>query len=150
MSADLDRFLAAQAPVWADVAAELARGRKASHWMWFVFPQLRGLGRSATAERFAIDDLAEARAYAAHPVLGARLREACRLLLAIPPRPIRDVMGTPDDLKLRSSMTLFAAADPAEPLFAEVLRRYFDGAPDPLTLSLLAGGGPEPWTGGSV
>lgn len=134
---DLARFVDAQAPVWDAVTAELRQGRKTSHWMWFVFPQLKGLGRSPTAAFYGLAGRAEAAAYAAHPLLGSRLREACRLLLALPPTPIGRVLGTPDDLKLRSSMTLFAAVAPDEPLFAAVLARYYDGAPDPATLGLL-------------
>ncbi len=136
----LERFVDAQAGVWGDVVAELARGRKTSHWMWFVFPQLKGLGHSPTAAFYGIDGLREATDYAAHPLLGARLREACRLLLALPDQPIREVLGTPDDLKLRSSMTLFAEAAPEEPLFAQVLERFYGGRADERTLALLGRG----------
>lgn len=137
---DLARFLTAQEPVWHAVLAELRAGRKQSHWMWFVFPQLRALGRSATALRYGIASLGEARAYLAHPVLGARLRQCAGLVAAVQGRSAREVMGTPDDLKLRSSMTLFEAADPAEPVFQQVLERFYGGERDPLTLALLAGG----------
>jgi uncharacterized protein (DUF1810 family) len=134
---DLERFVAAQAPVWDDVLAELGAGRKRTHWMWFVFPQVAGLGRSATAQHFALDDLADARAYLAHPVLGPRLREACDVLLGLDGTTAHAVLGDPDDLKLRSSMTLFAAADPAEPRFPAVLAQWYDG-PDERTAQLLA------------
>ena len=134
---DLQRFLHAQAPVWTAVCEELSAGDKRSHWMWFVFPQLAGLGRSDMAQRFALSGLDEARAYAAHPVLGARLRQACALVLGVQGLSAQQVFGTPDDLKLRSSMTLFQQACPREPVFAQVLQRHFHGQPDPLTLKLL-------------
>ena len=135
----LERFVEAQDPVWETVVAELAAGRKTTHWMWFVFPQVAGLGSSPAARHYAISGLAEARAYLRHPVLGERLRHACRLLLDLPPVPIGHVLGSPDDMKLRSSMTLFAEADPSDPLFPEVLARYHHDGPDPATLRLLAG-----------
>lgn len=134
---DLERFVAAQDPVWDRVRGELARGRKATHWMWFVFPQLAGLGSSPTARAYAVSGLDEARAYLAHPVLGPRLREAAELAVAVQARTSSEVFGHPDDLKLRSSMTLFARAAPGEPVFAAVLDRYFGGDPDPRTLELL-------------
>jgi uncharacterized protein (DUF1810 family) len=137
---DLERFVAAQDPVIDRVRAELRRGRKSSHWMWFVFPQLRGLGSSATAQHYALASLDEARAYLAHPVLGPRLVECARLAAAVPQGGAAEVFGYPDDLKLRSSMTLFARAAPDEPAFAAVLDRYFGGEPDPRTLELLRGG----------
>jgi uncharacterized protein (DUF1810 family) len=136
VTADLDRFVAAQDGVYDDALAELAAGRKRTHWMWFVFPQIRGLGSSPAAQRYAIRSLDEARAYLAHPVLGARLRECARALLAVPGRSAREILGHPDDLKLRSSMTLFARAADDPALFEAVLDRYYDG-PDPLTLTLL-------------
>jgi uncharacterized protein (DUF1810 family) len=132
-------FLAAQDPVMAAVEAELTRGRKASHWMWFIFPQLSGLGRSAMSERFAIHSLAEARDYLAHPVLGPRLLRCTALVNAIPGRSAHDIFGSPDDLKFHSSMTLFARAAPDEPAFRSVLERYFGGRPDENTLALLGG-----------
>lgn len=135
---DLERFLAAQAGVYPQVLEELARGRKASHWMWFVFPQLKSLGRSATALRFGIAGRTEAEAYLAHPLLGARLRECTRLMLAVEGRSALQVLGSPDDLKFRSSMTLFAAAGGAAPEFVAALAKCFDGQPDPATLALLA------------
>lgn len=135
---DLQRFVEAQAGVYASVRAELAAGAKASHWMWFIFPQLAALGRSATAKRYGIGSLDEARAYLAHPVLGARLKECAALLLALQGRTAHEIMGSPDDLKLRSSMTLFAQAGPDERAFARVLHQFFDGLGDELTLELLS------------
>lgn len=138
---DLERFVEAQNPVYESVCAELKAGRKATHWMWFVFPQLQGLGHSATAWHFGIASAAEAAAYLDHPVLGARLRECVGLVLAIDDRTAHEIFSSPDDLKFRSSMTLFAAAAPDDPLFRRALERYYGGAGDPLTLSLLAGRG---------
>jgi uncharacterized protein (DUF1810 family) len=132
---DLARFVAAQAPVWDRVRAELGRGRKASHWMWFVFPQIAGLGSSPTARAYSVSGLDEAQAYLAHPVLGPRLREAAELAAAVEGRTASEVFGYPDDLK--SSMTLFARAAPEDPVFAAVLDRYFGGDPDSRTLELL-------------
>jgi len=132
---DLERFVAAQAPVWPQVVRELREGRKRSHWMWFVFPQIEGLGRSETARRFALSSLHEARAYLAHPLLGPRLAEATDLALRIPDRSARDVFGSPDDLKLRSSLTLFDRAAPGQ-RFEQALRRFFAG-PDTMTLERL-------------
>ncbi len=135
---DLARFVAAQAPVWEQVHRELASARKRSHWMWFVFPQLKGLGRSTMAERYGIGSLAEARAYLAHPLLGARLVEATRSMLgASEGLSALAILGTPDDLKFRSSMTLFEAAGDAGAPFAAALDRFFTGARDPATLDLL-------------
>ena len=136
---DLERFVAAQAPVIDAVRDELRQGRKRSHWRWFIFPQLAALGRSATARHFGIASLAEARAYLAHPVLGARLRECCALLLHIKGHSAHEIFGSPDDLKLRSCLTLFREADPDEPLFSQCLDRFYAGEPDPQTLALLAG-----------
>lgn len=131
---DLSRFVAAQDRVWTNVIAELAAGRKRTHWMWFVFPQIKGLGHSAMAERYAIASLDEARTYLAHPVLGPRLADCVDLLLAIEGRSANEVMGSPDDVKLRSSMTLFARAaeDPAP--FRAVLDKWYGGAEDPRTV----------------
>ncbi len=133
------RFLDAQAPVYGQVLAQLRGGRKRSHWMWFIFPQLAGLGRSAMAQRYAIASIDEARAYLAHPVLGARLRECSALVLAVPQRSIHDIFGSPDDLKFHSSMTLFGRADPGqgETVFRRCLAKYFDGRDDPATLARL-------------
>ena len=135
---DLQRFVDAQDAVYAAVRSELASGLKRSHWMWFVFPQLTPLGRSATARHYGIDSLDEARAYWRHPVLGERLRECARLVLATGGRSAHDIFGSPDDLKLRSCMTLFAEAAPDEPVFREVLERFFDGKRDPRTVALLS------------
>jgi uncharacterized protein (DUF1810 family) len=132
---DLQRFVDAQAGVWADVQAELAAGAKRSHWMWFVFPQLASLGRSATARHYGLASVDEARAYWAHPLLGPRLRACCEQLMALHGRSLHQVFGSPDDLKLRSCMTLFERAVPGEPLFAQVLERYCAGQRDPLTLA---------------
>jgi uncharacterized protein (DUF1810 family) len=136
---NLDRFVAAQAPIYTQAAAELAAGRKRNHWMWFVFPQLEGLGASAMAQRYAIRSLAEARAYLDHPLLGARLKECVGLVNEIEGRSAHEIFGHPDDLKFHSSMTLFAAAAPEEPFFAEALRKYFAGGGDRLTLAKLSG-----------
>ena len=133
---DLRRFVDAQAPVYAQACAELAAGRKASHWMWFVFPQLKGLGRSATAQRYGIGSIAEARAYWAHPLLGPRLKQCTELVLAVDGRSANDLFGPPDDLKFRSCMTLFAQAT-GEPVFGRALEKYFAADPDPATLALL-------------
>jgi len=134
---DLERFVGAQADVYDDALAELRAGSKRGHWMWFVFPQIAGLGRTATAQRFAIADLAEARAYLAHPVLGPRLVECAEALLKVTGRTATQILGTPDDLKLRSSMTLFARAADDPAVFRAVLDRYYGGEDDPLTLQRL-------------
>lgn len=133
----LQRFVDAQDPLYAEVCEELRSGRKRSHWMWFVFPQIRGLGSSSMAQRFAIASLAEASAYMQHPVLGARLRETTQLVNAVSGRSIEDIFGYPDYLKFRSSMTLFERATPENDVFTEALRKYFDGEPDPDTLRLI-------------
>ncbi len=142
MAHELDRFLGAQQAIYDQALAELRTGRKESHWMWFVFPQLRGLGRSFMAERYAIRDLEEARAYLGHAVLGPRLLECARALLAHAGRPIGDILGSPDDLKLRSSMTLFlSAASPEGPeagVFGQVLASFYAGRRDEHTLRLIA------------
>jgi uncharacterized protein (DUF1810 family) len=134
---DLDRFVRAQDGVHAVALAELRRGRKSSHWMWFVFPQLAGLGRSATAERFAVTGPDEARAYLAHPVLGSRLAEVTDAAATAPASSVDALMGGIDALKLRSSMTLFAAVAPDPAPFRRVLDRWWDGAEDDRTLALL-------------
>ena len=139
VSFDLERFVVAQAPVYERVRTELASGAKASHWMWFIFPQLRGLGRSAMAEHFGLAGRAEAEAYLAHPVLGARLRECTRLALDVRNKTVHEIFGSPDDLKFQSSMTLFATVAPEEPLFRQALDRYFDSRPDTLTQQMLGG-----------
>jgi uncharacterized protein (DUF1810 family) len=130
----LDRFVTAQQDgAYADALGELRHGRKTSHWMWFVFPQIEGLGSSAMARRYAIRSLAEARAYLAHPVLGARLRESARAVADGPAADALALLGPVDAQKLRSSMTLFARAAPDEPVFRAVLDRYFGGEHDPAT-----------------
>jgi uncharacterized protein (DUF1810 family) len=134
---DLQRFVQAQAGVYEKVVAELRAGCKSSHWMWFIFPQLAGLGHSAMAQRYAIASPDEARAYLEHSVLGARLRECSGLVLAVPGKTAHDIFGSPDDLKFHSSMTLFHRAAPAEPVFGECLRKYFAGQQDALTLAAL-------------
>ena len=136
MSADLERFVHAQdsGGTYAAAVHELRAGRKRSHWMWFVFPQVAGLGRSATARTYALQGLDEARDYLAHAVLGARLRECAGIVAALPdPDPVR-VLGALDAQKLHSSMTLFALAAPQEPVFRQVLERCFGGELDPGTL----------------
>jgi uncharacterized protein (DUF1810 family) len=134
----LERFVEAQEPVYTQVRAELEAGRKRTHWMWFVFPQLRGLGESPTSRRFAIASLAEARAYLEHPLLGPRLLECTRLVNGIEGRTLTEVFGFPDDLKFRSCMTLFAAASgPERGLFDAALRKYCGGVPNERTLTLL-------------
>lgn len=137
---DLGRFVAAQEGVYGRALAELQAGDKRSHWMWFIFPQIAGLGASPMAQRYAIGSLAEAQAYAAHPVLGARLRACTAAVNAVAGRSAHAIFGSPDDLKFRSSMTLFARAVPGEPDFADALARYFDGVPDPRTLAKLGAG----------
>ena len=134
---NLQRFVDAQQPVFDTVCAELRAGRKRSHWMWFIFPQIAGLGHSATAHRFAISSLDEARAYLAHPVLGTRLRECSALVAAVDGRSADEIFGHPDNLKFRSSLTLFAQATADNAVFVECLRKYFGGQPDPVTLDLL-------------
>lgn len=134
---DLQRFVAAQAPVYPRVVSELRAGRKQSHWMWFIFPQIEGLGHSAMAQRYALRSRAEAVAYLDHPVLGPRLRECTQLVNAADGRDIHAILGSPDDMKFRSSMTLFAkvAADDAD--FVAALDKYYDGEFDPATIARL-------------
>jgi uncharacterized protein (DUF1810 family) len=134
----LDRFVEAQDGVIDAVRAELRAGRKRSHWMWFVFPQLQGLGASAMARHYGLASLDEARAYLAHPVLGACLRECCELMLQVPHKSAHEILGSPDDLKFHSCVTLFALADPADALFARCLERFYAGAADERTLRLCA------------
>jgi uncharacterized protein (DUF1810 family) len=133
---DLEPFVAAQQPVYATVLGELRAGRKRTHWMWFVFPQIAGLGRSPTAQFYALASLDEARAYAVHPVLGARLRECAQAVLALEGESVDGIFGSPDNLKFHSSMTLFALAAPGEPVFSACLDKYFGGARDPATVAL--------------
>lgn len=134
---DLKRFVRAQEPVFRAVLGELAQGRKQTHWMWFIFPQIAGLGFSAMSQRYAIGSRAEAAAYLAHPILGPRLIECTRLVLAVQGRTINAILGAPDDAKFRSSMTLFGAVS-EEPVFDEALARYFAGQRDGATLEILA------------
>jgi len=133
----LQRFVDAQNAVYTEVCAELQDGKKKSHWMWFVFPQIRGLGSSPLARKFAISSLAEAAAYLQHPILGPRLIECTRLVNLIEGRPIQQIFGYPDDLKFRSSMTLFAHAAGENQLFVDALQKYFKGEFDPTTLARL-------------
>lgn len=133
----LDRFLTAQKRSYDCALAEIRDGCKRSHWMWYIFPQVAGLGMSSTSQYYAIRDLEEAKAYLRHPVLGARLREICAALLALDTCDPGAVFGWPDDMKLRSSMTLFAFADPEEPVFRQVLDKFFAGREDRRTLELL-------------
>jgi len=134
---DLQRFIQAQDPVYDQVCAELRNGQKASHWMWFIFPQLRGLGHSHMADKFGISSRQEAEAYLKHPILGPRLRECSRLVNLVEGRSIHQILGYPDDLKFKSSMTLFASIAPEEHVFQEALQKYFGGEFDRLTLELL-------------
>lgn len=136
---DLQRFIDAQHSHYEDALAELRAGYKQSHWMWFIFPQIAGLGRSAMAQRYAIYDLDEAVAYLQHPLLGRRLEECAQALLQHSGCTARQILGSPDDLKLHSSMTLFAAADPENALFQQVLDAFYNGEADPETLKRLPG-----------
>lgn len=134
---DLERFVAAQSPVLAAVLAELRAGRKETHWIWFIFPQLTALGHSATARHFGISGLAEAEAYLAHPTLGPRLIECTQLVTDLNDRSAEEIFPYPDHLKFRSCLTLFATAAPDAPAFREALEIFFAGQPDPETLALL-------------
>jgi len=134
---NLQRFVEAQQEDYADVSAELRAGSKSSHWMWFIFPQMKGLGMSATADWFGISSLKEAEAYLRHPVLGPRLRECTRLVNLVQGRPLQEIFGYPDDLKFRSCMTLFAHATAENREFLAALRKYSNGEFDPATLALL-------------
>ena len=134
---DLERFIAAQNPVYANVYAELGAGRKTSHWMWFVFPQIAGLGMSPMARTYAIASSAEAQEYLIHPVLGPRLRECTQLVLQVKGRTLHDIFGSPDDMKFKSSMTLFARVTDDNQLFVAALAQHCDGQLDQRTLELL-------------
>jgi uncharacterized protein (DUF1810 family) len=134
---DLRRFLEAQDPVYEHVRSELREGYKRSHWMWFIFPQIEGLGQSWMARKFAVSSLDEAKAYLHHATLGPRLNECTTLVNEVPRRTIEQIFGYPDDLKFRSSMTLFAHAALDNDLFQRALQKYFDGEYDPLTLQRL-------------
>jgi len=134
---DLERFISAQAAIYGGVLAELRSGRKRTHWMWFIFPQIEGLGHSATTMHYAIKSIDEARAYLNHPVLGPRLRECAEAVLAVEGRRASEIFPYPDDLKLKSSMTLFAAAAEPGSVFVRILDKYFAGKQDERTLQLL-------------
>jgi uncharacterized protein (DUF1810 family) len=134
---NLKRFLDAQSRDYATALTEIRQGRKRSHWMWYIFPQIGGLGYSEMAKRYAISDLPEASEYLSHPVLGARLIEISKALLALPGSNSNAVMGSPDDLKLRSSMTLFSLVPGADPIFEAVITKYFKGEKDKATLQLI-------------
>ena len=139
---DLDRFVRAQEGEYDRALTEVRNGRKRSHWMWYIYPQFAGLGSSSMAERYAIQSRAEAEAYLRHPVLGPRLVECCEAALAVEGRSAHDIFGSPDDLKLRSCATLFAAVSPPGSVFDRLLQKYYAGAPDDRTLHLL-GSSPE-------
>jgi uncharacterized protein (DUF1810 family) len=138
LNVKFQEFMAAQDLIYDQVLRELAAGQKQTHWIWFIFPQMAGLGTSGLAQKFGISSKAEARGYLEHAVLGSRLRECTRLMLNVPHGDIMSIMGYPDDLKFRSSMTLFAAVAPGgEAIFEEVLQKFFHGEHDPLTNNLL-------------
>jgi uncharacterized protein (DUF1810 family) len=139
---NLNRFITAQEPVYENVCRELAAGRKSSHWIWYVFPQLKGLGRSSNSEYYGLASLDEARAYLNHPVLGPRMIHCTELVNNTIGRTIDEVLGPVDKLKFHSSMTLFALAAPEQPVFKEALRKYFDGELDEITLELIDEGRP--------
>lgn len=134
-----EHFLRAQNPIYSNVLAELRAGEKRSHWMWFIFPQLTALGRSPTALRYGLDDVAMAQDYLRHEVLGRRLIECTRAVLGVSGRTAHQIFGSPDDLKFRSSMTLFGRADPEQAAFADALAQYYDGQEDFRTVELLGG-----------
>jgi uncharacterized protein (DUF1810 family) len=137
-SSDLDRFISAQAGIFDTALSELEAGRKRSHWMWFIFPQMRGLGMSAMAQKYGVASLEEARAYLAHPVLGGRLRRVTEAVLEVKGRSLNEIFGSPDDMKFGSSMTLFALADGRpDSLFHQAIDRYCDGRMDQRTIDLL-------------
>jgi uncharacterized protein (DUF1810 family) len=144
MPFDLDRFVQAQSPVYPRVRQELREGRKRTHWMWFVFPQLRGLGGSAMAEHYGLASLAEARAYLEHAVLGPRLVECAEFVNEVRDRSIHEIFGGPDDLKFHSCMTLFASLADAPAAFERALAKYFGRARDPRTAEMLSNDGAEP------
>ena len=135
VSVDLDRFLKAQEGSYERAFDELCAGKKQSHWMWFIFPQLRGLGHSRLAQLYGISSLAEAKSYLQHPVLGVRLRRCTEAVIAVSGRTLHQIFGSPDDLKFRSSMTLFALVSEGEPLFREALDKYCSGTLDPATIN---------------
>jgi uncharacterized protein (DUF1810 family) len=134
---ELIKFLDAQNQVYLKALSEIKKGKKTTHWMWYIFPQIKGLGTSETAQHYAIKDLNEATAYLQHPILSKHLIEICEQLLQLKGKTATQILGTVDDLKLRSSMTLFANVQDANPVFQKVLMKYFDGTPDALTIQLL-------------
>jgi uncharacterized protein (DUF1810 family) len=134
---DLTRFINAQAGSYENALSEIKKGRKQSHWMWYIFPQITGLGHSETAKFYSIYNLEEATAYLNHPLLGSRLVEISEILLILPNPDVYQIFGNPDDMKLRSSMTLFAAVPGADPVFSKILDKYFDGTADVKTLALI-------------
>jgi uncharacterized protein (DUF1810 family) len=138
---NLQRFVLAQESCYQQALAELQSGRKQSHWMWFIFPQVEGLGFSSTAQRYAIKDLAEAQAYLGHPILGPRLITCTEAVLGVEGRSALEILGSPDNLKLRSCATLFAQVSPPKSVFERLLEKYFQGAEDEKTLALLSAGG---------
>ena len=140
MAYDLSRFVKAQQYDYEQALREIRAGRKRSHWMWYIFPQIQGLGFSSTAQYYAIRDLQEAKAYLAHPILGPRLREISSVLLELEGLSAHEIFGFPDDLKLRSSMTLFRLADLEDDLFEQVLEKYYDGIPDSRTVDIVQNG----------
>ena len=137
MIASLDRFLSAQQPLYPQVLEELRNGKKTSHWMWFIFPQIEGLGHSSTAKYYSIKSIEEAKEYVAHPVLGKRLLECSNILLNINDKSADEIFGYPDNLKLRSCMTLFNFAAPEQKVFADVLQKYFGGEEDQKTIDIV-------------
>jgi uncharacterized protein (DUF1810 family) len=139
MENELNRFLAAQERDYSTALAEIRRGRKRSHWMWYIFPQIQGLGHSSTAQFYAIRDLQEATAYLAHETLGRRLVEISKALLSLPTSDPTEIFGSPDDLKLRSSITLFSGVPGSDPVFSQVLDKFFGGQKDNKTVSILKG-----------
>jgi len=134
---DLTRFLTAQERVYETALSEIKSGRKGSHWMWYIFPQIAGLGYSETSKRYAVKDQAEAEAYLQHPLLGSRLIEISKALQELEDNHATRIFGSPDDMKLKSSMTLFSILPGADPVFSQILAKYFNGIPDWVTLNLL-------------
>jgi uncharacterized protein (DUF1810 family) len=139
MNFDLERFVEAQNPVYAQVCRELRQGRKQGHWIWFIFPQLKGLGQSYMANHYGISGAEEARAYLSHPVLGPRLQECTSLVNGVEGVSVDRIFGFPDNLKFRSSMTLFAHVSSGSNVFADALEKYYGAQPDPVTLEMLSG-----------
>ena len=137
MADDLERFVRAQDGSYPGIVAELRSGRKSGHWIWYVFPQIAGLGRSDVSRHYAITSLADAQAYLAHPVLGTRLRDCAGIVATTAGKTADQIFGSLDAMKVRSSMTLFHRADPDEPVFRQVLDRFFDGEPDAATDALI-------------